>query len=81
MRWQVYAVFDSKVGAYTAPFNLRTRGEAIRSFEDACRDDKLPFKVHGGDYRLFFLGEFDDNTGTYLNVPNGPEPVIGADEI
>jgi len=80
MRWQVFSVFDSKVGAYANPFMVRTRGEAIRSFEDACRDEKLPFRAHPTDYRVFYLAEFDDNSGLYYPV-SPPEPVIGADEI
>lgn len=74
------AVFDSKVGAYSPPFFVKTKGEAIRSFTDACADDNLPFKKHPGDYRLFLLGEFDDNSGLLTAVGN-PVPLIGADEV
>ncbi|QCQ84887.1 nonstructural protein [Blackfly microvirus SF02] len=73
------AVFDSKVGAFSPPFSVKTKGEAIRSFTDACSDDKLPFRSHPSDYRLFWLGEFDDNSGILSGVP--PEPLIGADEL
>lgn len=75
----LFAVFDSKVGAYAAPFCARTKGEAIRSFTDACRQDDLPFKKNPGDYRLFCLGAYDDNKGSL--VPHDPEPLIGADEL
>lgn len=74
------AVFDSKVGAYSPPFFVKTKGEAIRSFTDACRDDKVPFAKHPADYRLFFLGEFDDNSGL-LSGLSKPEPSLGADEL
>lgn len=79
MRLMMCSVFDSKVGAYATPFFCRTKGEAIRSFTDACKDDKLPFKAHPADYRLIFLGEFDDNSGAML--PTEPVPLIGADEL
>ncbi|QCQ84755.1 nonstructural protein [Blackfly microvirus SF02] len=74
------SVFDSKVGAYSPPFSVSTRGEAIRSFSDACSDDKLPFAKHPGDYRLFLLGEFDSGSGMVGGFTT-PEPLIGADEI
>lgn len=74
------SVFDSKVGAYSPPFFCKTKGEAVRSFMDACKDDKLPFKAHPEDYRLFHLGEFDDSSGVLLAMPN-PIPLIGADEL
>lgn len=73
------SVFDTKVGSYAPPFTVKSRGEAIRSFDDACRDEKLPFRLHPGDYQLFALGEFDDISG-YLH-PIQPERLIGADEF
>lgn len=56
MKLVVCAIFDTKVGAFATPFFCRTKTEAMRSFEDACNDDKLPFKAHPGDYRLFVFG-------------------------
>lgn len=80
MIWQVFSVFDTKVGAYANPFFVPTKGAAIRSFTDACGDDSLPFKKHPGDYRLFRVGEWDDASGHLLTLDR-PEPVMGADEI
>jgi len=79
MKTLLMSVFDSKVGAFSTPFSVKTRGEAIRSFTDACNDDKMPFKQHPADYRLFWIGQFDDETGALSGVP--PEPLIGADEL
>lgn len=76
---QMYSVFDSKVGAYSAPFCARARGEAVRNFSIACQDDSLPFKKDLPSYRLFVLAEFDDQSGVIR--PLKPEPVIGADEF
>jgi hypothetical protein len=76
---QVYAVKDTKVGAFATPFFLRARGEAVRSFEDASKDEKLPFRLHPSDYELWFLAEFDDSSGEIL--ARRPERVIGANEF
>lgn len=75
----LFSVFDTKSGAYAAPFVSPSRGSAVRAFSDACGDDNLPFKKHPGDYRLFLLAEFDDNSGSIL--PIQPDPIIGADEF
>jgi len=80
MSLMVFSVYDSKVGAYANPFYVRTRGEAVRSFSDACGDDNMPFKKHPADYILFFLGTFDESTGRLLGV-EAPDRVIGADEM
>lgn len=77
---QLYSVFDTKVGAYASPFVARTKGEAIRSFQQACGDDSLPFKRNPGDYQLFFVGGWDDNNGRLLPLEK-PERVVGADEF
>lgn len=79
MKLQIYAVFDSKVGIYGQPICARARGEAVRTFNMACQDESLPFKKYAGDYRLFFIGEYNDQTGELIAFK--PEPVIGADEF
>jgi len=75
----MFSVYDSKVGAYANPFFVRTRGEAVRSFADACQDDSLPFKKHPGDYVLYCVGSWDEVGGVVES--RGPERVIGADEM
>ncbi|QCQ84772.1 nonstructural protein [Blackfly microvirus SF02] len=72
-------VFDSKVGSFAPTFCCKSRGEAIRSFEDAVRDPKMPFAAHPADYALFAVGEFDDLSGD-IGVTR-PDRLIGADEF
>lgn len=79
-RLLVCSVFDVKVGAYAAPFFVRTRGEAVRSFMDACEDDKLPFRRHPEDYDLYCLGDFDEVSGL-LTALAPCERLIRAVEI
>lgn len=79
MIYMLFCVADSKVGAMNVPFACRARGEAVRSFQIACSDDKLPFKLHPSDYSLHLVGTFDDGTGAIQACK--PERVIGADEF
>lgn len=79
MKLMVCSIMDSSVGVYSPPMVFRTKGEAIRSFTDAVKDNNLPFNKHPEDYRLWFLGEWDDNSG--LLTPMKPEPILGAAEV
>lgn len=76
---QLYTVQDTKVGAFLPLFPARSRGEALRSFMDACQDEKHAFNKHRGDFVLYFVGAFDDIEGTIHGLK--PERVLGGDEF
>ncbi|QCQ84623.1 nonstructural protein [Blackfly microvirus SF02] len=80
MKLLMCAVYDSKVSAYSPPIFFRTRGEAVRSFTDACGEEGSHLAKHGSDFRLWLLGHFDDNSGIVVAV-SPLEPIIGADEV
>lgn len=63
MLLKMFCVFDSKIGAYMQPFFLRSKGEALRSFTEAVNDPKTSFFKHPGDYTLFEIGEYSEETG------------------
>lgn len=75
---EVYSVMDKAVKAFLPPFFVRSKGEAIRSFSDACNDGKHQFAVHSADYLLVYLGTFDDSNGLIVGVE--PQRVISATE-
>lgn len=79
MKLLMFSVVDTKVGAFMPPFCARARGEALRSFQSACQDEKHQFFAHKADYVLYLIGEFDDSTG-YITAPQS-ERVIGGDEF
>ncbi len=63
MKLKVFSIFDSKAEAFIQPFYSQTTGTAIRSFEAAVNQPEHEFHKYAGDYTLFELGEFDQNTG------------------
>lgn len=63
MTLKIFAVYDSKVEAYLQPFFMRSRGEALRAFGEACNDPQTGFYKHPADYTLFELGSFDEEKG------------------
>lgn len=76
-----FSVYDKKVGAFMPPFFVRSRGEAIRSFGDACNGAQAPFGRHGEDFALFQLGHFDDATGLFTSAKSEPTPIVSALEM
>lgn len=62
MRYLVCCVRDAAIKAFNQPMYFRSKEEAIRSFGDACRDDKnSSFRDHAADYSLWHIGDWDDS--------------------
>jgi len=71
MKSKVFAVFDSKVGAFATPWCSPTIASGSRAFAGACEDRSSMLFKHPADYALFLVGEFDESTGAL--VPCVPE--------
>lgn len=78
MIMQVFTVFDAAVGAYLQPFFCRSKGEATRSFGEACNDKSKPFFNHPLDFTLVYLGEWDDGGAVFNCAP--PVRIVSAHE-
>lgn len=78
---EAYSVYDAGVKAFMQPFFVRSKGEALRSFMDACTDGKAPFMRHPGDYTLYWLASYDDATGLFSSNERDPVRVISALEV
>lgn len=63
MTLQVFAIRDTKAEAYMRPFFTQTKGLALRSFIEIAKDKEHPIGKYPGDYHLFRIAEYDDNTG------------------
>lgn len=79
MKLMVYTVHDKAVNAYLQPFFCRSKGEAIRSFTEACSDGKSNFGKYPLDYTLVELGDYDDVTGLFSS--REPMRVVSASEV
>lgn len=79
MKLEIFSVYDSATQAFMQPFMCRSKGEAIRSFQQAVGDRESNFCKTPADYTLFTFGSWDDNSGIYDTAP--PERVIGALEL
>ena len=80
MKLLVFSVFDDKAGVYGTPIFVNTRGVAVRSFSDAVQKEGSEFHKHAGDYKLYFLGEFDNCSGELIKLPS-PDFVCHASDF
>ena len=65
MKLVLFTVHDSKTEAFIQPYYALTVAAGLRMFETAANDDNQNFHRHAGDYCLFELGTFDQDTATF----------------
>lgn len=63
MLLKIYSIRDTKGEIYNTPFYQRTHGEAERNFKTVASDLKSTISQFPEDYDLYYLGEYDDQTG------------------
>lgn len=68
MELKIYSIRDSKAEIYNAPFFQKTHGEAERSFKTLANDQKSTVCQHPEDFDLWFLGVYNDQTGTIQSL-------------
>lgn len=74
MIFKMYSIFDSKAEVYLPPFYQKTHGESIRTVTESVTNSDSMLSKHPGDFTLYYLGDFDDETGlvaplkTHLNL-------------
>lgn len=78
---EIYSIFDHATKAYMQPFFTNNRATAIRNFQATVNPDS-PNMISGNpeQFTLFYLGKYDDSTGTIENCPT-PEPVMKALDV
>lgn len=76
---KIFCVRDGKVEAYMRPFFVRSLGEAERSFFDLANDPDSQVSRHPEDFALYYLGTYDDGSGTFESLP--PQHVVNAVDV
>lgn len=71
---KLYSIFDSKANTFCAPFECVSNGVAIRQLMDLVQDAKTTVSKYPEDFSLYFVGDFDTDTGALL--PLGTVPVL-----
>lgn len=65
MSLKMFTVYDSKADSFIQPFFSQSTGTAIREFSAACNKQDHQFSKYAGDYTLFELGEFNQDTAKF----------------
>lgn len=77
MKLVVVSVRDSAVDAFMRPFFVPSTGVAVRSFRDEVSRSESEMHKHPGDYELFEIGAFDEETGRFENLAS-PRSLLRA---
>lgn len=71
MLQQVFTVYDQKADAYLPPWIMPKAVMAQRVFGDCVNSKDHQFNAHPDDYTLFMLGDWNDETGEFRQLPQG----------
>lgn len=71
-----FSIKDTKAEGFNTPFFQNTFGLAERSFKEACQDPQTSLSKNKEDFSLWYLGEFDQKTGTIR--PENPQLICQA---
>lgn len=80
MTQKIYSIRDAKAEYFTQPFFKKTHGEAERDFTMLCKDEKSQIHAFPEDYDLYYIGEYDDQTGKMTPLDT-PQHIIKAVQI
>ncbi|AZL82700.1 nonstructural protein [Apis mellifera associated microvirus 2] len=78
MFFRMVAVKDTRVSSFMIPQATTHIAGTLRAWTDSVRDPQTDFAKHPEDYELWHLCDFDDETGLFHPLPNGPERIARA---
>jgi len=73
---KAYSIRDVRVEAYNRPSFVQNENVMRRSVEEALMSESHAFAFHPEDFQVFYIGEFDDQTGKF--EPVAPEHVFNV---
>lgn len=78
MNKPMYAVRDSAMDAFHAPFFAPSNGVAMRSFRDEVvrKDGSSMMQAHPEDFELYIVGHYEEDTGVLLPLESGPTMLL-----
>jgi len=77
MQLKMYSIRDSKAECFNQPWFAKTHGEAERNFAQLSRDQKSMVSQFPEDYDLYYVGDYDDNTGKMIPL-DSPKHIMKA---
>lgn len=80
MRTKIYSIRDSKSEIFNSPIFQRTHGEAERNFHNLVNDEKSNVNKYPDDFDLYYIGEYDDQTGKIESLDT-PQHIVKAVQL
>lgn len=77
MLLKAFSIRDSKAEIFNQPFFKKSHGEAERDFMQLVRDQKSTVWQFPEDFDLYYVGNYDDQTGTFSSLDT-PQHVVKA---
>ena len=74
---KIFAIRDQKAEVYNTPFYQHSHGEAERNFKTLVNDGKSTVSQYPEDFDLYYLGDYDDNTGLVKSLDT-PQHIVKA---
>jgi len=74
----LFSIQDVKVSVFYPPVVLLNENDARRMLHDVVSNPETIISKHPDDFRLFKVGEFDDNSGVLSSLA---QPVFIANAI
>lgn len=72
MKLQMFSIYDTVSKLYARPFFDINESTAKRNLRAAINDPKSGLVENINDYRLYLIGEFDDQSGSFTLVDHSP---------
>lgn len=67
---KIYAIKDQAIEAFSQPFFVQAQGQAVRMFMDESKNEQSQINRHPADFELWYLGDFDEQTGAITAAAN-----------
>jgi len=77
MLLKMFSIRDQKAETFNSPFFQSTHGEAERAFRTAVHDSKTQLHQYPEDFDLYFLGEYDNQSGV-ISPLDTPQHMVKA---
>lgn len=73
----IYSIYDTATQSFMQPFYMHNDATATRAFSDNVNSNETNISKHPDHYKLYKVGEWDDQKGKITPLPS-PTFVIGA---
>lgn len=71
MKLKLYSIRDNKSGVYQAPSHAVNDVVVMRSLQTVLREGNNLLSRYPGEFDLYQVAEFDDESGTAMPLPQG----------